>query len=43
MVESTAASKERNVYEHKVPIRINEYKISALDIHGKIESRFTAV
>ena len=32
MVESL---KERNVYEHNVVVKIMDYKISAIDVHGK--------
>ena len=34
MVESIG-TKERNVYEHSVPLKIQDYKISAIDVHGK--------
>lgn len=34
MVESLA-SKERNVYEHTIGIKIQDFKISAIDVHGK--------
>jgi len=35
MVESLS-TKERNVYEHSVAIKVSEYKISAVDVHGKV-------
>ena len=31
-----SSNKERNVYEHNVVVKIMEYKISAIDVHGKI-------
>ena len=36
MVESSSI-KERNVYEHGIPVKIQDYKISAIDVHGKIK------
>ena len=33
MVESTG-TKERNVYEHSIALKIQDYKISAIDVHG---------
>lgn len=38
MVEAANLNKERNVYEHSVPIKIPDYKISAIDVHGRYKS-----
>lgn len=29
-----ASLKERNVYEHNIVVKILDYKISAIDVHG---------
>ena len=36
MVES---HKERNVYSHEVAVKIQEYKISAIDVHGRYSNK----
>ena len=38
MVESysSGSSRERNVYKHSTAIQIMDYKISAIDVHGRI-------
>ena len=40
MVES---HKERNVYEHNVVVKIMDYKISAIDVHGKYLSYYILI